>query len=76
VLLSEIELRVAELAAAATAVEAIAAALDLRPGEVAGLLETVYRKLGQAEPDSREGHPHGSYGHEGAPHDVGQPQRL
>jgi hypothetical protein len=48
VLLSEIELRVADLAAAATAVEAIAAALGLRPAEAAELLETVYRKLGPA----------------------------
>jgi predicted urease superfamily metal-dependent hydrolase len=49
VLLTETELRVAELAADATEIEAIAAVLGVRPAEAAGLLETVYRKLGRAE---------------------------
>jgi hypothetical protein len=44
--LNEIELRVAELAAHATGVEAIAAALNLLPNEAAATLETLYRKLG------------------------------
>lgn len=48
-LLNEIELRVAELAACSTAVEAIAAALDLLPDEAAAHLETVYRKLGPSK---------------------------
>ncbi|MEU0791573.1 hypothetical protein ABZ342_16005 [Amycolatopsis sp. NPDC005961] len=63
VLLTEAELRVAELAADATGIEAIAEALGLRPAEAAGILETVYRKLGAATsavPKSREGHLHGS----------------
>ncbi|WP_284746757.1 hypothetical protein [Amycolatopsis sp. RTGN1] len=46
VLLTEAELRVAELAADATGIEAIAEALGVRADEAAGLLETVYRKLG------------------------------
>jgi hypothetical protein len=46
VLLTEVELRVAELAADATGIEAIAQVLGVRPDEAAGLLETVYRKLG------------------------------
>jgi DNA-binding CsgD family transcriptional regulator len=48
VLLTETELRVAELAADATEIDAIAAALGVGPAEAAGLLETVYRKLGAA----------------------------
>ncbi|MEU8632866.1 hypothetical protein AB0C38_11910 [Amycolatopsis sp. NPDC048633] len=47
-LLTEVELRVAELAADATEIEAIAEALKVGPDEAAGLLETVYRKLGPA----------------------------
>lgn len=47
-LLTEVELRVAELAADATGIEAIAEVLGVRPAEAAGLLETVYRKLGAA----------------------------
>ncbi|WP_329051320.1 hypothetical protein OG738_04065 [Amycolatopsis sp. NBC_01488] len=50
VLLTEAELRVAELAADATALDAIAEALGIPPDEAAGLLETVYRKLGPAQP--------------------------
>jgi hypothetical protein len=46
VLLNEVELRVAELAARSTGVEAIAAALGLLPDVAARHLETVYRKLG------------------------------
>jgi hypothetical protein len=72
VLLSEIELRVAELAAAATAVEAIAAALGLRRAEAAGLLETVYRSLGPARASRREGHLQGYISPEGAPHGIDQ----
>jgi DNA-binding CsgD family transcriptional regulator len=49
-LLTEAELRVAELAANATAIEAIAQALGVRPEEAAGLLEAVYRKLGPVKP--------------------------
>ncbi len=45
-LLTEVELRVAELAAHSKGVEAIAAALGLLPDEAAQHLETVYRKLG------------------------------
>ncbi|WNV85364.1 hypothetical protein [Umezawaea sp. Da 62-37] len=45
-LLNELELRVAELAAHSTGVEAIAAALGLLPDEAARHLEAVYRKLG------------------------------
>lgn len=48
VLLTEAELRVAELAADATGIEAIAEALGVRPEDAAGVLETVYRKLGPA----------------------------
>ncbi|GLY44365.1 hypothetical protein Amsp01_103880 [Amycolatopsis sp. NBRC 101858] len=46
VLLSEVELRVAELAADATELEAIAEALGIPASEAGGLLEAVYRKLG------------------------------
>ncbi|MEV6648662.1 hypothetical protein [Amycolatopsis sp. NPDC051371] len=49
VLFTAAELRVAELAADATEIEAIAEALGVRPEEAAGLLETVYRKLGPAK---------------------------
>ncbi|MEO6091112.1 MAG: hypothetical protein ABIQ18_49210 [Umezawaea sp.] len=45
-MLNEIELRVAELAAHAAGVEAIAATLNLLPNEAAATLETIYRKLG------------------------------
>jgi DNA-binding NarL/FixJ family response regulator len=46
VVLSEIELRVAELAAAGLAVETIAEALGLTPSAAAAQLRAVYRKLG------------------------------
>jgi uncharacterized protein (DUF2164 family) len=46
VLLDETELKVAELAAAATAIDAIAEKLGIGTADAAGLLETVYRKLG------------------------------
>ncbi|MFJ9784790.1 hypothetical protein ACIRSS_34820 [Amycolatopsis sp. NPDC101161] len=49
VLLTETELKVAELAADATAIEAIAEKLGIAAGDAAGLLETVYRKLGPGE---------------------------
>ena len=48
VLLTETELKVAELAADATAIEAIAEKLGITTADAAGLLETVYRKLGPA----------------------------
>lgn len=44
--LSETELRVAELAAAGLAVEMIADALGVPPDVAAGQLRAVYRKLG------------------------------
>lgn len=45
-LLTEIELKVAELAADATAIETIAEKLGIAAADAAGLLEAVYRKLG------------------------------
>lgn len=45
-LLSEIELRVAELAACGTAIRAIGEALDVPADVVADHLRNVYRKLG------------------------------
>ncbi|MFJ7218824.1 hypothetical protein [Amycolatopsis sp. NPDC098790] len=47
-LLTETELKVAELAADATAIDAIAEKLGIAAPDAAGLLETVYRKLGPA----------------------------
>lgn len=52
VLLTEAELRVAELAADATEIDAIAEALGIPAPEAAGLLETVYRKLGPGRPET------------------------
>lgn len=49
VLLTEAELRVAELALAATPIEGIAETLGVRPEDAAAVLETVYRKLGPAK---------------------------
>lgn len=46
--LSEIELRVAELAAAGLAVETIAEALGLTPSAAAAQLRAVYLKLGRS----------------------------
>jgi len=48
-LLTEAELRVADLAANATAIEAIAEALGVAAAEAVALLEAVYRKLGRAK---------------------------
>lgn len=57
-LLTEAELRVADLAANATAIEAIAEALGVAATEAAALLEAVYRKLGgTGGPEPPEGHP-------------------
>jgi len=50
VVLSEIELRVAELAAAGLAVETMAEALGVSPAAAAAHLTAVYRKLGPSAP--------------------------
>ncbi|WIY03029.1 hypothetical protein QRX60_03925 [Amycolatopsis mongoliensis] len=47
-LLTEVEVRVAELALAAPGIEAVAEALGVRPEDATVVLETVYRKLGPA----------------------------
>jgi len=74
VVLSETELRVAELAAAGLAVETIAEALGVPPDVAAGQLRAVYRKLGPGNPDTakaREGHLEGDYVPQGGLHGPG-----